>query len=280
MPRKRATRAQTTRAKPQLKNSDEDELVKEMTAAERKAKLENIIKDFDVNVENIRKQYEEELEAMENEIDKHFYHIRCKLSSMELKMTVEDYIDFTLSEEGEKENTETTSVSRPTSELASIQKSKNTLSKYRSRQMIETIPEEGGTGGQHTTVKKPPRRGPTSKAQGVTFNAEPHSSHVPNSFVTPAMQRNIATTGWGATPLVTPKFDPRLPITPANSRQVKPGEVVMSLAGSPVNVENNSRSKTLVLQNGEEIDVEIPDRADIHDLMSTLREIMKKGKDM
>ncbi|XP_045193435.1 borealin-like [Mercenaria mercenaria] len=278
MPRKRPTRAKTTRAKPKL--NDTDEVVNGMTAEERKAKLASITKDFDYNVENICTQYDEELEALQSEIEKHFYHIRCKLSSMELQLTVEKYIEFTLSEEEEKQDTVTMPMSRTTANIpSSLQNSKNALSKYKSRQMIETIPEEGGSGGQQTTTKRQGRkRVAANKGQGVTFNAEPLSS-AQNNFITPAAQRNFATTGWGATPLVTPKFDPRLPITPANSRKVKPGEVAMSLAGSPLNVESTGRSKTLVLNNGEEIDIEIPDRANINSLMSTLRDIMKKGQD-
>ena len=48
MPRKRTTRAQTTRAKPKLKET-EDEIINGMTAEERKSKLESLIKDFDYN---------------------------------------------------------------------------------------------------------------------------------------------------------------------------------------------------------------------------------------
>lgn len=36
------------------------------------------------------------------------------------------------------------------------------------------------------------------------------------------------------TPMVTPKFDPRLPVTPALLREPKAGERIMSLSGSPI----------------------------------------------
>ncbi|XP_060564475.1 borealin-like [Ruditapes philippinarum] len=278
MPRKRTTRAQNTRATPKLKHL-EDELVNGMSVEERKSKLDGLIKDFDYNVENVCRQYEEEREILLKEIEKHFYHIRCQLSPMELQMTVEQYLDFTLSEDAEKEDTVTMPLSTTSHITSSLQNSKNALSRYRSKQTIETIPEEGGTGVPQTNSKRGRKKPVGNKGQGVSFIAPQPLSAVHNSYITPASQRNIATTGWGATPLVTPKFDPRLPITPANSRRLKPGEVVMSLAGSPVNAENNSRSRTLVLNNGEEIDIEIPDRANIDSLMSTLRDIMKKGQD-
>lgn len=61
------------------------------------------------------------------------------------------------------------------------------------------------------------------------------------SYETPAnAPRNMSMLGWGATPLVTPKFDPRLPVTPANQRRPKPDEVAMSLAGSPLNVDRKT----------------------------------------
>jgi len=49
-------------------------------------------------------------------------------------------------------------------------------------------------------------------------------------FVTPAAR---AVT-YNNTPMVTPKFDPRLPLTPALLREPKAGERIMSLSGSPI----------------------------------------------
>lgn len=49
-------------------------------------------------------------------------------------------------------------------------------------------------------------------------------------FATPAV-REIP---YSNTPMVTPKFDPRLPVTPALLREPKVGESIMSLNGSPI----------------------------------------------
>jgi len=46
--------------------------------------------------------------------------------------------------------------------------------------------------------------------------------------------------GWGATPMVTPKFDPRLPFTPASKRPATQEENVMSMAGSPISVDRKT----------------------------------------
>lgn len=49
-------------------------------------------------------------------------------------------------------------------------------------------------------------------------------------FVTPALRAVTHSN----TPMVTPKFDPRLPLTPALLREPKAGERIMSLSGSPI----------------------------------------------
>lgn len=51
-------------------------------------------------------------------------------------------------------------------------------------------------------------------------------------FVTPSAGRGAV--AYGHTPIVTPKFDPRLPLTPALLREPKAGERIMSLSGSPI----------------------------------------------
>jgi len=49
MPRKRATHAQTTRAKPKLDASDDDDILKGMKAAEKAAKMKRILQDVRLN---------------------------------------------------------------------------------------------------------------------------------------------------------------------------------------------------------------------------------------
>lgn len=76
------------------------------------------------------------------------------------------------------------------------------------------------------------------------------SSHVVVvfSYETPANgPRNMSVLGWGATPLVTPKFDPRLPMTPGTQRRPKADEIAMSLAGSPLKVDRKTVSDVCLL---------------------------------
>ncbi|KAL4231370.1 Cell division cycle associated 8 [Mactra antiquata] len=282
MPRKRTTRAQMTHTLPKLKGLADIDDITEMTNAQKKAKLDSLIADFKYNVENIKKQYGEILVAGENEIDKRFHVIRCQLSPDEMKMTVKEYFDYTMSEGEEKENV----VAMPTRPVKPSLDSKSniaqTVMKYKSIKMIETIPEEGVSSSEETgTVKRGTRkRRCTAKGKGVTFNREPQptpcsgfpmqTNSLAQSFVTPAMQRTMSEMGWGATPLVTPKFDPRLPQTPANARRLKPGEVGLSLAGSPLMEADNKKNTILI--HGEEL--EIPETTDIQTLMSKLKSMI------
>ncbi|KAH3778533.1 borealin-like [Dreissena polymorpha] len=272
MPRKRNTTAASTRAKPKLPPSDADELVNGLTYEQRKEKLTNIVHDFKLNVAELTKQYEEEMERMKKMVDKHFSQIMLKLSPRELQMTLEEYVEYLDAEEKDEiaplPSTATSAIltEPPLQRLQNIQ---STLSKYKNRRAIDTIPEEGNS-SETTTVKKTTRKKTVVKGKGVTFNADEPI----NSFVTPAAgSRNMSMLGWGATPMVTPKFDPRLPITPAMKRNVKPDELIMSMAGSPVNID---RKMTIIADNGEEIDVMLPERSTISDMQRILGRIVNK----
>ncbi|WAR13458.1 BORE1-like protein [Mya arenaria] len=96
-------------------------------------------------------------------------------------------------------------------------------------------------------------------------------------FVTPALagSRNMSVLGWGATPMVTPKFDPRLPVTPAMKRQMQPDETLMSMAGSPV---DPGRRTTVVAADGDKVNITVPESMHIGELqefMSMLGKIIK-----
>ncbi|GFS00498.1 borealin-like [Elysia marginata] len=91
---------------------------------------------------------------------------------------------------------------------------------------------------QATAVRKLTRAKRTTAARAASSAKVPavrQSARASRSkFATPAdrLPRGV----WGPTPVVTPKFDPRLPVTPENIREMKAGERLMSVAGSPVKV--------------------------------------------
>ncbi|KAL5020959.1 hypothetical protein ScPMuIL_000114 [Solemya velum] len=105
---------------------------------------------------------------------------------------------------------------------------------------------------------------------------------------TPVMQSQ-GLSGW-ATPLVTPKFDPRLPITPSQLRDAHPGEMLMSLDGSPLNNPADGKDRTVKvkgrtltlnidLSDSGEIDpaaLEDMSRSQINSLLHALRTVNQK----
>ncbi|XP_052817385.1 borealin-like [Mya arenaria] len=273
MPRKRNTTAPTKHAKPVLSASHEDDLINGMSQKQSEDKMKGILNDFRLNVEQCKQEYEEESEAVKKAINKHYTQIMLKLSPRELQMTLLEYIEYT-DQEGEEEPTAVPS-QPPVSVPSSLQTSKDALSKYKTMRLIDTIPEEGQTAGT-SAVKRTTRKRATNKAKGVTFNpnAMPDPS---NSFVTPALagSRNMSVLGWGATPMVTPKFDPRLPVTPAMKRQMQPDETLMSMAGSPV---DPGRRTTVVAADGDKVNITVPESMHIGELqefMSMLGKIIK-----
>ncbi|WAR13429.1 hypothetical protein MAR_027609 [Mya arenaria] len=242
MPRKRNTTAPTKHAKPVLSASHEDDLINGMSQKQSEDKMKGILNDFRLNVEQCKQEYEEESEAVKKAINKHYTQIMLKLSPRELQMTLLEYIEYT-DQEGEEEPTAVPS-QPPVSVPSSLQTSKDALSKYKTMRLIDTIPEEGQTAG--TSAVKPL-----------------------------AGSRNMSVLGWGATPMVTPKFDPRLPVTPAMKRQMQPDETLMSMAGSPV---DPGRRTTVVAADGDKVNITVPESMHIGELqefMSMLGKIIK-----
>ncbi|XP_059153352.1 uncharacterized protein LOC131939179 [Physella acuta] len=99
---------------------------------------------------------------------------------------------------------------------------------------LECIDEEGEEPTKQSDLaKKTPSSKP--KRQGKNSAMPPPTNK--NSVLRQVTPSTRMRTRYGQTPLITPKFDPNLPLTPENIRDVKPGERLMSLAGSPVQVE-------------------------------------------
>lgn len=295
MPRRRATKAQTTRDKPKMSATSDE--INEMTKDARAAKLANFLSDFDVTVGNLRIKYEEHLMQQERHIEEGFRLIKMKLSKS-VKMTpLMKYLEQTMAEE-EEEKDDLADLPSDSQDFAfnnplSVQQ---TISKYRSQAVIhDTIPEDGSSTDTSTQARKKKRQAQKS----VVFNGANPTPQTGSRYITPAMQRSMQCLDWGATPAVTPKFNPRLPITPGLKRQPKPGEILMSLAGSPIEVESSAKrqprraqGKTLEIQipeggeyNAMLENLEIPDTIDMNSLpedkfkqmMTVFTEIMKKG---
>ncbi|VDI01693.1 Borealin, partial [Mytilus galloprovincialis] len=161
-------------------------------------------------------------------------------------------------------------------------------SRLNSIRMYDTISEEGPADNsmmastkKKTGVKKA-RKGKNSSILANISNTmpppvmpPPPSSAYRNGYFTP-VNRGLAAAGWD-TPMITPKFDPRLPVTPTQMRDAKPGEQYMSLGGSPIRNPVSMMQKVLRDQPELLQQFNSPDR--ITDVLSALSDIIGKAKE-
>ncbi|XP_046552880.1 borealin-like isoform X2 [Haliotis rubra] len=110
------------------------------------------------------------------------------------------------------------------------------------------------------------------------------NSSLRSRYRTPS-QRSMATSGW-ETPLITPKFDPKLPYTPAGVRDPRPGERLLSITGSPVSnpadpaVKLTGKGLSFHINDIDDLenaDIDIPEDH-IKKVLSVFTNIMKKAK--
>ncbi|XP_005091263.1 borealin [Aplysia californica] len=112
---------------------------------------------------------------------------------------------------------------------------------------LELVAEEDSEDfvDQKEAEVKMPSKTPGTKQRGtkrVKSAMPPPSTRRSKRSVNATPLNTINRNHWGQTPLITPKFDPNLPSTPDNIREMKPGERLMSIAGSPVQVDNRRRA--------------------------------------
>ncbi|XP_035679537.1 borealin-like [Branchiostoma floridae] len=235
MPRKRKTR-QTTRAKPKLPEGDEGH---DMDQEERERKKELFLKDFDNEVESRIKQSYELCEKICNLGRQQFRLEVMKLPKKIQNMTMAEF----LAQGGSIEAIQLQSVAETDAkECTSAEKTRMPLAAVSSNiAATETVEEkESKPKGRpkRKAAKKDTAPPPTNKRMtrssartqgGAASRLGSKTSR--NALTTPAVKGSKPV--WSDTPLITPKFDPRLPTTPM-VREAKAGERLMSISGSPV----------------------------------------------
>ncbi|CAH1269206.1 CDCA8 [Branchiostoma lanceolatum] len=238
MPKKRKTR-QTTRAKPKLPEGDEGH---DMDQEERERKKELFLQDFDVEAESKIKQSNELGEKICNLGRQQFRLEVMKLPKKIQNMTMAEF----LAQGGSIEAIQLQSVTdTDAKECTSAEKTRMPLAAVSNNiAATETVEEDekeskpkGRPPKRKTTKKKdsapPPTKRMTrssARTQGGTASRL-GSKTSRNALTTPAVKGSKPV--WSDTPLITPKFDPRLPTTPM-VREAKAGERLMSISGSPV----------------------------------------------
>jgi len=234
MPRKRASKAKSANIpKPEkrvfgtLNETEEDEKAEQ---------LELMLKEFDSKVNSYLKEFEKQKRAMNVTISQRYNKLLSSLSLDMQAMTVKEFCQAggtfesaTASLNKEKNTLKPTSTNTNIDRMAELQ---NLLCTGMPRKLEKVMEEEG----QEVDVKNEVTN--TKKRPAKTTMAPPSTSFRKskrNQNATPATR--VSKMDWGQTPLITPKFDPNLPSTPDNIRKLRPGERVMSLAGSPIEIE-------------------------------------------
>ncbi|GFO00436.1 Borealin-like [Plakobranchus ocellatus] len=226
MPRRRNTRAQTAPPKPTHLELPGLKVTEDMTRKEKEEQLDIFFKDFDFKVKNsLRTLNFEATKAklkMKGFFTKHLQQVPAPLLDMTLKDFAAAGGTFEAALKAKQEIDKAKIYTEINNRVGNLPVSKD--------DQLTAIEEESSE--EQTHRKK---------------EAAPKSSKPERKGITPAQRQSVRASksryasrtvkqGWLSTPAITPKFDPRLPQTPDNIRDVKPGERVMSLAGSPLNV--------------------------------------------
>ncbi|XP_014669895.1 PREDICTED: borealin-like [Priapulus caudatus] len=223
MPRKRRMGVKRAQSKPKLPEGDEGQ---NLSVEERTEKLQLFLHDYDVRLERIIKEMEAECARLlkhtetlgKLQIFKLPKHIRAmtRLKFLEMGGTVEavqaQYIDAEV--EGPETNAEMT-LDKIQEDCEVEQKRPTRTSKKKARSTKKNTNKEND-------IMPPP----------TAATAQRPRRNIRNKFQTPLHNSQASVRNWN-TPLITPKFDPRLPKTPA-LRRPRQGEMLVSMSGSPV----------------------------------------------
>ncbi|KAK3799585.1 hypothetical protein RRG08_053213 [Elysia crispata] len=244
MPRRKTARTKAPSPKFEVPGLT---VTKEMSKKETEEQLEIYLKDFHFKVKNTLRTFSIEAARVKLRI-KNLWEMQLhQIPSNLWDMTLEDFAAAGGTVESVLKHTEGGKVdiymrikkrfgNVPTPNDAYLSSIEEESSDEHTRQLEETT---------ITRKNTRPKRTPGPKTQSTVMGPPVRQSSraSKSKYATPAAGQTRG--GWGATPAVTPKFDPRLPITPDNIREMKPGERLMSIAGSPVKVDD-VKGKTVI----------------------------------
>ncbi|KAI0219974.1 Borealin [Lamellibrachia satsuma] len=225
MPQKRRTKAvRHSRSKPNMPAGDEKF---NLNAQQKKKKLDLLLKDFDAEVQERVASMREFTAQAGKHIETAYMVELLQIPKHLREMKVTDF----LAAGGDVSKVAMMDARKIVEVIANSVASKVTQASLKE-----------GSGDKQTedtaTVQKKPRGGRKKNGTTMKTNTMPPPStrtRRARQLATPACNQSASTKGW-ETPLVTPRFDPRLPMTPAMMRKPKPGErvITMSMAGSPL----------------------------------------------
>lgn len=222
MPRRKTTRAKAP-AKPK---TDIPDLVitEEMSKAEKAEQMDIFVKEFQFKVKTMVKNHTRAAQQGKTRINM-FWETQLNQIPISLwNMTLREFVAAggTVESVLGRENKYATVDKRIGMGFPAIEEESSDESQSQAQQANPVL---GTSRAKRTTALQAP-----DTLMGPPVRRSARASKT--KYATPA--NRLGRGVWGATPLITPKFDPRLPVTPDNIREMKPGERLMSMAGSPV----------------------------------------------
>ncbi|XP_029976792.1 borealin [Salarias fasciatus] len=226
----------------------------------RTAKLEAFLEDFDSEVKTRIGQLKEKLNQLLKDVDNAYGMALIKIPKAVRKT---NWLEHYMSEkpktpevENSKREEEAAIVESVVAEdhAVLLKNAKKTPKKKRAAKSSSQDGVTPSTTRKARTTKKPPTTSKRAKALGVARDSTAIRRSSRKPLVTPARSLLDSSVMIGATPLVTPRFDPRLPKTPA-TRGPRHKERVFSISvnGSPIAGGSNDIFISVPVGNGESI---------------------------
>lgn len=224
------------------------------------AKLEAFLDDFDSEVKTIVERLKEKTNSLLKDADNFYNMSLIKLPKAVRQM---NWIEFCESEKKEKTPEENAKKEEVAAQVDSVMAEVHTIPPKSAKKVVpkhsrlaaasedeENVPQNQATVKKGKTTKKVPSTSKRAKAVSVSKQNTSIRKSNRKPLVTPA--RNLDCSLMGPTPLITPRFDSRLPKTPA-VRVPRHKERIYSISvnGSPIAGGTNDIILNIPAENGE-----------------------------
>ncbi|XP_077405414.1 borealin [Vanacampus margaritifer] len=229
------------------------------TKQPKMVKLEGFLSDFDGEVNTRLEQLQEKKSQMLRDLRNNYNVALIKLPASVRKMSWMEYFKFEQLNSPEaddaKRQKETAGVENVMADDHGVltKAVKKTSKKRTAKSGLNDENTPPKTSRKGKTARKPPTTSKRAKALSVSQQKSSITRSSKNSMVTPA-RTLLDTSLMGPTPLITPRFDPRLPKT-SGVRIPRHKERVYSISinGSPISAANEEITINIPVGNGESI---------------------------
>ncbi|XP_072103247.1 borealin [Mobula birostris] len=201
-------------------------------------KLQAFLKDFDIEVERRKREMEKALNNMLITVEAHYSRAIMKLPQSVRQM---NYLEY-LAMGGSAEAVAAAEQKRINAAYLEVEAIESEILKDAAQMKTTRKRKQKAKHANDTVVNESENVSPAAKMlrkakHGVTFSAKSRPPCTANGRTRRTSRtKGLSSTNtadiWGPTPLITPKFNPRLPKTATRVRKL--GERVFSFTGSPL----------------------------------------------